>query len=82
VALATPLDFSGTTLNDPTHWQVSLLSPRYPHNFLNFREDCRLHFVVDQPAESDAVVTETASTNCEATNDVSVDWVNFFMRNE
>ena len=46
VALASPLNFSGQTLNDDTRWQVATLRLHYTHNFNNFREEGFLHYVV------------------------------------
>ena len=79
VALSSPLNFSGQTLNDDTRWQVAMLSLHYTHNFFNFREDCLLHFVVDKPALASIVATETASNKVVATGDQNVEWSEFLV---
>jgi hypothetical protein len=79
VALAIPLNFSGQTLNDDTRWQVAMLHLQYTHNFFNFRDDCLLHFVVDEPAVANTVTTETASSKVVATGDADVDWADFLI---
>jgi hypothetical protein len=70
---ASPLNFSGQTLNDDTRWEVSMLSPHYTHNFFNFREDCLVHFVMDKPAPSKTAPAETASNKVIVTGDAELD---------
>jgi hypothetical protein len=77
VALSSPLNFSGQTLNDDTRWQVAMLSLHYTHSFVNFREDCLLHFVVDKPAVGNIAASEAASNKVVATGDQTVDWAEF-----
>jgi hypothetical protein len=77
VALASPPNFSGQTLNDDTRWQLAMLSLPYTHNFFNFREECLLHFVVNKPTVANIVATETASNKVVAAGDQSVDWTEF-----
>jgi hypothetical protein len=77
VVLASPLNFSGSTLNDDTRWQVSMISLHYTHNFFNFREDCLLYFVVDKPTVANTVATETPSVKVKATGSTEVDWGEF-----
>jgi hypothetical protein len=79
VALSSPLNVSGQTLNDDTRWQVAMLSLPYTHNFFNIREESFLHFVVDKPAYVNVVASETASNKVVATGDQSVDWTEFLV---
>ena len=69
VKLASPLNFSGQTLNDDTRWQVSMLSLHY--NFFNFHESCTLRFIVDKPAN--VVASETASPDCRDADNSGID---------
>ena len=79
VALSSPLNFSGQTLNDDTRWQVAMLSLHYTHNFFNFLEDCLLYFVVDKPEAANTVATEAASNKVIPTGDQHVDWGEFIV---
>jgi tRNA uridine 5-carbamoylmethylation protein Kti12 len=80
VALASPLNFSGQTLNDDRRWQVPMLRLHHTHNFFNFREDCLLHFVVDKPAVANTVASDTASNKVIPTGDQQVDWLEFLVQ--
>jgi hypothetical protein len=61
VTLASPLNFSGQTLNDDTRWEVSMLSLHYTHNFFNFRRQCKMYFVMDKPVDTAANARESLS---------------------
>ena len=71
VALSSPLNFSGQTLNDDTRWQVAMLSLHYTHNFFNFRKGCKLYFAMEKPA--DATASETLPTKGAVTTQITVD---------
>ena len=73
VALATPLNFSGQTLNDDTRWEAAMLRLHYTHNFFNFREDCMIHFVMDKPAVAQTAPAEPMSTKIVATGESDID---------
>ena len=75
VTLASPLNFSGQTLNDDTRWEVSMLSLHYTHNFFNFRRQCKLYFVMDKPA--DTATTARESQLNIATAAISADVVEY-----
>ena len=75
VTLASPLNFSGQTLNDDTRWEVSMLSLHYTHNFFNFRRHCKLYFVMDKPADTATTARESKSNIATAT--ISTDAVEY-----